>query len=246
MKFHHILLAGVAAAAMTSAAQAADLIIDQPPVYSAPVVASHDWSGLYLGISGGLGTGTFDWSGDYDDDDDTYEGEFDLEGWALGAQAGVNFQSGMFVYGLEADVNWTDISGSGLVFEGEPDGPTAALDLDWMGSIRGRAGVAFDQALLYGTAGFAFGGGDLTITDLDGGGTLPGDRTSSTNLYGWTAGAGAEFAITENVSIRGEYAYTSLVSNDVEFVDVEPDDGDLSVEGTAGIHTVKAGLNFAF
>lgn len=241
-----ILLVGTALVALGSPAFASDLLVTADPA-PAPAQA-HDWDGAYAGISAGLSSGVFDWSGVYDDFPAVATGDFDMDGWTAGAQAGVNFQHDSLVFGLEGDVNWTNFSGWGLVEEGEdgPDDPTVGLDLNWTASLRGRAGVAFDAALLYTTAGIAFGGGDLTITDLDGGGQRPGDRTASTSLYGWTVGAGAEFAVTDTISIRGEYAYTSLTSDDVEFIDVEPHDGDLSVDATAGFHTVKTGLNFAF
>jgi outer membrane immunogenic protein len=92
---------------------------------------------------------------------------------------------------------------------------------NYFGTLRLRAGYAFDRFLLYVTGGLAYGG-----TGSSGSGALgywlPGnyavgttpDATfyvgrSSTNDWGWTIGAGAEYAITNNWTIKGEYLYVS-------------------------------------
>jgi len=246
MLFSRSLLVGASLIAMASTAYAADLIVDEAP---APVVsaAAYDWSGFYIGASAGFASGTVDWTGDYYDASDLLlggeEGSFDVSGWTLGLQAGANVQFDSFVLGVEGDISWANIEG-----EGDPIDPLSAdpsipsTTIDWIGSLRGRAGVAVDQILLYGTAGFAFAGGTLGITNLDGAGD---DRETDITATGWTAGVGAEFAVTDNVSLKAEYLYTSLTADEEEFGDVLPADH-LTTNADIGIHSVKVGLNYSF
>jgi outer membrane immunogenic protein len=161
-------------------AYAADLVY-QGSTY-APV---YDWSGVYVGIHTGAG-----WSRIA-----TVNGANDLNGWLLGAHAGVNAQSGDLVYGLEGDLgyrwNRTNLAAPGW-----------RAWTTWEGSLRGRLGFALDRTLLYGTGGVAF-------TSLHFDGPLgPANRSYT----GWTIGAGVEHAFTDNWSARLEYRYTDFGS----------------------------------
>ena len=110
-------------------------------------------------------------------------------GFVGGAQAGYNYQFGMFVAGAETDLQYAAVGNKGasygtIYYPGESDG--------FFGTIRARAGVAFDRALVYGTGGFAYGGGSNPVNASIYTGTLPG-----TFRTGWTAGGGVEYAVTE-------------------------------------------------
>src|SRR5919112_1764707 len=75
-------------------------------------------------------------------------------GFVGGAQAGYNYQFGMFVGGLETDLQYAAVGNKGAsygttYYPGDSDG--------FFGTIRARAGVALDRALVYGTGGFAYG-----------------------------------------------------------------------------------------
>jgi outer membrane immunogenic protein len=246
MKLTRVLLSSAAVIVMAGAAQAADLIVmDAAPMAVAP--AAHDWSGPYVGVNVGGGMGTVDWTGNYFFEDDTLagtdEGAFDMSGWTIGVNAGANAQFGNFVLGIDGDIDWTNISGEGPA----SDSSDIIADLDWMASLRAKAGVAMDNVLIYGTAGVAFAGGTFTITDLDNG---TDDRTEDSNPRGWTAGVGAEVALDDNLSVRAEYRYTSLVQDDITYGDIGLNgpalDDRLEAGGTLGIHSVKIGLNYSF
>ena len=73
---------------------------------------------------------------------------------------------------------------------------------DWLATVRGRAGYAFDRILIYGTGGGAFG-------NVQAGVRRAGPFSSSTQT-GWTAGAGVEFAFTPNLTAKVEYLYVDL------------------------------------
>jgi opacity protein-like surface antigen len=79
-------------------------------------------------------------------------GNFDADGWLLGGLLGVNYQVGQTVWGLEADMNWTDFSGS-TSCGAKPARPAPT------GSARyaARLGYAVDRFMPYVTGGVAFG-----------------------------------------------------------------------------------------
>lgn len=247
MKITSALLVAVSTLALAGAAHAADLVVIDEPVAVAP--AAHDWSGAYVGGSLGFGTGTVDWTGDfYDAGTDAFlfgtDGSFDISGWTVGVQAGANVQLDMFVLGVEGDISWANIAGEGAEIDPQnaPFASVPSSQLDWLGTLRGRAGVAVDQVLLYGTAGFAFAGGSMAITNLDG----PGDDVSADiTATGWTAGVGAEVALDDNISVKAEYLYTSLTSDEQRF-DIPADTQYLLTNSDIALHTFKVGLNFSF
>lgn len=182
--------------AMAVPALAADVVYQEPPapqpiIESAPVSS---WAGPYAGVHLGYG-----FSGRVDDKTNIAN-DVRTKGWLGGVFGGFNMQNGQFVYGAEADINYSGIDGS--------NGFTSARsNID--GSLRGRAGVAVnDDILVYGTAGIA--GQRLRVTDT----TVP---ESDTNLMiGYTVGAGADVKLTEDVFARAEYRYTDYASKNFD------------------------------
>lgn len=195
------------------AAQAADLIIHEAaaPVYDD--VSSADWSGPYLGASIGYGMGTVEYEGDLD-------GEYDIDGWQAGLQAGVLGQSGSFVYGVEGTINWADLSGASVDVDGQ---------MNWNGSLVAKAGFAADSILFYGLAGVAFANGT---------GTYDGEDVTNTHT-GWTAGVGIAAKLTDDMSIFAEYDYADYGAKNYAYI---PGDSDSSFTTS----TVKVGLNWHF
>lgn len=201
-------------------AQSADLPA-RAPAYQAPA-AVYNWSGFYIGANAGYGTaGASASSGGV-----TVEGG-DLKGPFAGGQIGYNFQSGMFVFGIEVDGQWADINESYSAF-----GLTFTDSIDYFWTARGRLGVAVQNILFYGTGGYAHGGLKSSVTD--------GFTTVSVsgNRGGWTAGGGAEFGFG-NFSAKLEYLYLQTFDKD-EIVFATP------VTWNVHVHTVKFGLNYRF
>jgi outer membrane immunogenic protein len=100
----------VAAAAIVVAAagqaRAADLPTPRlPPPLPAAV---YNWTGIYLGINGGFGTGNSNWS----DGPIGTTGNFPTSGFLIGGTAGINYQIGDYVFGAEGDGDWTNLSGN--------------------------------------------------------------------------------------------------------------------------------------
>jgi outer membrane immunogenic protein len=203
------LLATVSAAALSTSAIAADIPM---PVKATPaVVVAPSWAGFYIGVNAGVAwhraeftdfggntplafpRGTKYWSPDE-------------AGFTGGGQIGYNFQSGNFVYGVEADFNYVSNKAS-ATFAGNPFGLlTTTTKLDWMGTVRGRLGVTFSPTLVYVTGGWAFAHFEDTWS-------IPGaitqgnvDKTRS----GWTVGGGAEHMFARNWTAKIEALYADF------------------------------------
>ena len=198
-----ILLGGVALTALAAAfpSFAADLPRNAapPPSYYTPAPV-FNWSGLYLGVNGGYGFGSFMGGGT------TRFGSADAG--VLGATAGYNYQIGQFVVGLESDFDWTSFESSKTYLPG-PISESAKLDDLW--TVRGRLGYAMDNVLFFATGGYAGGMIRTSLTDA----TLPvplGGPTYSSNNYsnGFAIGGGLEYAFSGAISVKAEYLYTSL------------------------------------
>ena len=215
---------------------------------AAPVMASsHDWSGFYAGANLGMNSGTTDYDGQYFlggvATGPAATGAFDLDGSTAGLQAGYNMQSGNMVYGIEGDMNWGEVSGTGDPIDPLALDPTVpSSTLDQMGSIRARVGFTTGNVLLYATAGWASASGTMGLTNLDGVGD---DRTADITANGWTGGIGAEIALSDRLSVKGEYLDSRLTMDEVQFGAVLPADY-LAVNGTVDVKTFKIGLNYAF
>jgi outer membrane immunogenic protein len=173
-----VLLASVA----VGAASAADL--PHPSYYTATApLSAYSWTGLYLG--GNLG---YAW-------DTTSNNPTRPSGFAGGAQAGYNWQTGQLVFGGEADI---ELSGANDTFA------PWKFSNPWFGTLRGRAGYAISNVLIYGTGGVAFGELQAQTINLQ--------SESHTNV-GWTAGAGVEAGFAASWSAKVEYLFVDLASN---------------------------------
>lgn len=224
--------------ALSIPAGAADMV-DTGYVDPGPVVVqdSFDWTGFYIGVHGGYGGGDFEYPFDFDE---VFTGDASINssGFFAGGQAGFNWQMNNFVFGLETDIAWSDIKGElDFDIDGAPGDLSAGSSVDWFGTTRLRAGVlAAPQLLVYGTGGVAYGdvNHSYDLTSFS-----PGleDSTSETQV-GWAAGAGFEYMVTQNITLKTEYLYVDLGEQDLI------DEGDFSIEADTKFHTIKAGLNF--
>jgi outer membrane immunogenic protein len=214
-----LLLASALLATIGTVGFAADLPSEPVPVLPPPVVFT--WTGPYLGIAGGgaWGRSEIHIPGAISDSD------LDPAGWMVGIFGGYNWQNpSSWVYGVEADIEWADIQN-----DGSDGGVDIRTTLNWDASFRGRVGYAWDRALLYTTAGFAFAGLEGNVS--------PGPAADSTE-WGWTAGVGADYAFTDSFFGRLEYRYTDLSD-----FDNEDDPGEVQDFRT---HAIRAGLGWKF
>ncbi|AWM88146.1 outer membrane protein [Microvirga sp. 17 mud 1-3] len=196
------LITGTAALAITAAtAQAADLPARYSPAPAYEAMPAFTWTGFYVGANVGYGWSTG--SSRYFDPAFGYAGGGKSGGFVGGGQAGYNYQFGMFVLGAETDIQYAAVGNKGAsyglyYYSGNSDG--------YFGTIRARAGVAFDRALVYATGGFAYGdiGGNMAFDPL------LGYRRSDSTHGGWTVGGGVEYAVSGNISAKVEGLYVNL------------------------------------
>jgi outer membrane immunogenic protein len=270
------------------------------PAYKAPAASPHyNWSGFYLGGNVGYGwgkantdvaTGAADPFAGVDGADTippfAHSDSLKLNGLNYGGQIGYNWQvAPTWVLGIEADLQTARQKNSNRFTDAfsisdHQDGATT-LDgtivtdheakISWFGTVRGRLGYAFNDVLLYGTGGLAYGRVSLsgtsvaaqTTTTTGGGDSISSDAAipatpgtpvttvMATNFagsavnVGWTAGAGIEGALANNWTWKAEYLHVDL--------------GSVSVTGTAPTGAafkatssnftddiVRVGLNYRF
>jgi len=243
----------LAAAAVPAAA--ADL--GRAPAYKAPAVVQtvHNWTGFYVGGHIGYGwSGSNNWNvlaiapavpglgGTVNPDADGFIG---------GAQIGANYQAGMWVLGVEGDFTWSGQRGSsnGIITVGGVPVPGVVTSgntrVDWTATITGRIGVAFDNVLIYAKGGVAFAEIDhdyaITAPGFVGFGRVSNNRT------GYTLGAGIEYALNYNWSIRGEYSFLDFGRRDYTFATLPPaGPGTITQSIRDQIHQIKLGVNYRF
>lgn len=186
-----------------------------PTIEQSPAVAyAFNWTGAYVGANAGYRWMNADVTGGAD-------GNRSLKDSSVfgGVQVGYNWQAGSFVYGLESDIGFGKASDN---YTGV-DSYSARIQTE--GTTRARAGVAFDRFFLYGTAGLAYA--DVKSTH--------NGSSKDDWRFGWTAGGGLEYAVTNNISLKGEYLYA--------------DYGNEKVGGTKqdiSSNLVRVGVNYKF
>jgi outer membrane immunogenic protein len=246
-------------------AMAADMPVKAPVYKAPPPPAAFAWTGFYLGVHGGCGWANTPNPTNYAVD--TFEdlGAFTTEqanGCFGGGQIGYNYQlPNRVVLGIEADAAWANIRSSFSWNQppGDPFGDVNSWEskLTSFGTVRGRVGYALDQFLPYVTGGFAWGRNRLSSTcpsscdnpfapfpapDID-----PQTTTATNTHYGWVLGAGLEYAMNQNWSLKGEYLHLDLgvqrynVQVDYDFG--VPPGADF---GRLRIDTIKLGVNYRF
>lgn len=267
------LLASTALSAMLLSAPALAADFMEPAIEVLPPAAvAFDWSGPYVGIQGG-----YEWGDEEDGFDDTFgpfadtkaaAEAFDVDGFIAGGHAGYNWQSGRFVFGVEGEVDYSDLEGE-ADFEKSSFGDgtseiiegTLSVDTDWEASLRLRGGYAFDRFLLYVTAGGAFA--DVNV-EVDGEVTSTSGQTTFIDPFGeswddtfigWTAGIGGEYAVTDYLLARIEFRYTDFGDEDFDTEDpptrfilrdeVEVEDDD-SFDVDLDTFSVRGGISYKF
>lgn len=236
-------LRGTASAAglliLGSAAMAADLPSRKapPPAYVAAPAPIFTWSGLYVGVNGG---GWFNnsriapFTG--------IDGRLGGGGALIGGTAGYNWQTASrVVVGVE-----TDLAYRSKATVTPPMSASSSTNDGYLGTLRGRLGYGFDRALIYVTGGLAYGNAAAPNAIVSMPLAVLGARNGTPGLQaGWTLGAGAEFAVTDNWSIKGEYLYADLGSKGVTYTDAAtllP----ATVNLKTADHIARVGVNYRF
>jgi outer membrane immunogenic protein len=213
--------AGVAALLIAPiAAQAADFprSVYKAPAFEMPMYAN--WTGFYVGLNAGYGSGKSNW--------DVPAVSPSPKGFLGGLTLGYNLQTGMWVWGMEGDVDYAGMTGSATCGAG-----TCETKDSWLGTARLRLGYAgWNNWLPYLTGGAAFG--DVKATGASG-------ASATKTEIGWTAGAGVEYAMLSNWSVKLEYLYVDLGKFDCGI-----SCGAASDNVSFKANALRAGLNYRF
>ncbi|WP_291394169.1 outer membrane beta-barrel protein [Devosia sp.] len=208
------------AAGLSSGAFAADLIVNEPAPAVGVVDVGGNWDGPYVGVFAGYGWGVADHTSQNPGND------LDLSGWLVGATVGANFTVGSgLVVGVVGDAAWSNITGEDSFMISD-----ISHTIDWMATLRGKVGFDGGAFMPYLTAGLAVAGATRDAKSFD----------SDTQTHvGWTAGAGVEFAATEQMSINLEYLYADLGEREYDTGGIPP-----TIHLTT--NQVRLGLNWHF
>ena len=188
---------GLIALGMAAPASAADMAVKAAPVpYVAPM---YNWSGFYIGANGGWGSSRNCWGIVPVAGATIADGCASRSGGVIGGQLGYRWQSGQFVFGLEGQGDWADLSGSRVsIFN---PAFSTGVRVDALGLITGQVGYAWNASLFYLKGGAASA---RNCYDVWGpGGVLA--ATASSNKWGGALGVGWEYGFAPNWSFGIEY-----------------------------------------
>lgn len=231
------------------------------------------WTGFYVGGFGGYTNGranaktstTYVSPGGYFTDtavpaiNSAGNRNLNSNGFNGGATAGYNYQKDKFFIGAEVDFgsqrlskNATSTVAYPCCAPGGSFTVSQTVKSDWMMTVRPRTGVALNKALVYATGGLAMANikYDGRFTDTFG----PALETGSIKKMkiGWTAGAGMEFKVSNNWSVKGEYLYSQFGSTSITVSGFQT-----SPTGSRGVntfthstdlksHSLRFGVNYRF
>jgi outer membrane immunogenic protein len=194
------LLCSAAFLAASSPVLAADII---EPVAAMPFF----WTGFYGGVQAGGGWNDSRWSGS------GFDFNTNGSGGIFGGQIGYNYQIDQFLIGIEGDFAGSTVKGDNAC--GDTPATTCETKQDYLGSVRGRLGYAVDRFLIYGDAGVAFTKYKFAqVEGLD-------QSFGRGSRVGWTAGLGAEYALSDHWTAGVEWNYYDFGSKAGES-DVQP------------------------
>ena len=264
------IVATTALTIVSGAALAADLPARvAPPAYVAPLPV-FTWTGAYVGVNAG-----------YVFDGDTHfsttgvspgniagiasgvrpgSAKISDDGFTAGGQIGYNYQFGVgsgIVVGIEADAAYTDLSKNSNYPGIGGENNFFKSNLDFLGTVRGRAGYAFNQFLIYGTGGFAYGDASSSGNFYNAANTsllYSGGRSDFQTGYAY--GGGIEYALPTNsflnffkssaVTVKAEYLHYDLGKSTVALNPVASATGGFLTKVRTDGDLARIGLNYKF
>lgn len=205
----------------------AEMPLKAPPPPPAP---AWSWTGFYVGLNGGYGWNDSTGSGacinpggvvDGDGCSVTTGNVISPDGGLFGAQAGYNWQAGSLVAGIETDIQWADINGSGSVIDpccnpvptpASSGTYSSTATMDWFGTTRGRIGfLATPNLLAYVTGGAIYAEEKVSQSIVFSTAPFYGYPASAdTTRAGGVVGGGFEFAFNGNLSAKVEGLYYDM------------------------------------
>ena len=232
--------------------------------------APFSWTGFYVGAHTGAAIDYSKFSKPYGAT--LFGDEVRSPGPFIGGQVGYNYQDGQFVYGLQADASWANLQGTATCmqparklpgkidsFRGGAYGATCEVEPDWFGTLTARGGLALGpggRVLVYGKGGLAWihDGIDMGLNNIqDNSG--PSNEVAKTSFveWGWTLGAGLEYALGSRWSLGFEYDYLNFGGHSAATPASEPfatPAGSTAPDGrlasvSQDVHAVKLAMNYS-
>lgn len=240
-----------ASALLATPALAADAVVYNEP---APIVAdTFSWTGGYIGVNAGYAGGKFKHPLTAQYREDSLSSEWQDEGSATakvtssgfigGVQAGYNWQIERTVVGIETDFQGSGLKGEASLTFNDMGSMKAGTKVKWFGTTRARLGyLPTERLMVYATGGVAYGKVETYGSISEFGGDTIGFSNSKTRV-GYTVGAGAEYAFTDNWTLKSEYLYTDL--GKMKFTLGDETDR-MNIMTKAPFHTIRVGLNYKF
>jgi len=239
-----VALCGTAISAVQAADQSVGAPVRAPSSYypaDSYYPRSIDWTGFYTGLQVGGG-----WAkAAYTDPISGFSNSPSAAAALGGAQVGANWQRDSLLFGVEADFVWMDVKGSRTDAAGDINTFTG----QWLSTVTGRLGYAFNRWLVYGKGGFAFGSERDRITTTAATAAGPVGTIASTGMqteYGWTAGAGVEYALDRTWSLRLEYDYIDLPSHGLFVTSTAPGFVPAPISANYTVQKLVGGINYRF
>ena len=254
-------------ALMTGPSLAADMAVKAPVAPASPL---YNWSGFYAGLNAGAGFVNSDPNtsascvpsgaalsliicADVPNVNAAGTGPMSHTGFTGGGQLGYNWQRNALVLGAEVDVKSFSAGASRTGVSMGTNGTytvSNSANTHWLTTVRGRAGWAVNNLLFYGTGG-------LAVTDLRASNSLvtdyqtgSGSWGASTTKAGWVAGAGVEWGVVRNWTLRAEYLYvhfSPITANGVVASSAAFGYGSaISTSTDLSAHIARAGINYRF
>ncbi len=230
-----IALIASATALNAVAASAADLPAKTRAAPAIPALTSADWSGFYLGGHAGWGSALS--RGNYDDLSDMAPIDFAGDGFLYGALAGYNWQTGRLVYGIEIDGTWGALDASRVDREADQQ----RIETNMLASARYRSGAAIDNVFLFGSIGVGYAQSQVTVIGSD----VPSPASRDIDGWGLASGFGAEYAITPNWSLRGEYIFYAINARK-RLASLTSDSEATDFAKVDGIHVARLAASYRF
>lgn len=238
-------VAAAALALLAGSAMAADLEV---PFKAGTLPQGFSWTGCYGGgsVGGGFGqTGFNDSAGGVSPTTGFTSASINSTGYMLGGQIGCDYQfARSFVVGIEGSASGGSISGNVNVPQTGAiagDSANAATKVDLLTAVTARVGYAFDRWLVYGKGGVGMASGSYNFNGIFGGN--PFSVTGLENRFGWTAGAGVEWAFWDDWSVKLEYDYYGFGTRSVSFIDPNNIPVGAPIDVDFNVHVVKLGVN---
>jgi outer membrane immunogenic protein len=194
-----------------------------------------DWSGFYAGVQAGYFAGSVEvYNSGYPQDTIPITGPF------IGKFAGFNAQHNSIVFGIEGDINFANASGGQYI--NNSINYFGGGDIDMFGSIRKRVGVASDNWLFFGTVGVAFATGSYWTQYCSQPEVCDEPDYFDASLFGTVIGVGAEYAISDNVTIRKDLRLYNFGAQEVQLGVAQED----TVEFDLDAVTASVGISWHF